>query len=181
MTFTDLGTLASLVSSGAVALTLVYVGLQLRQAEKNQRGIMQQGRADRLVAAMLGLADPQIAPVYIKGNQTPELLSTEELERFLLIMRAGFLSGEDSFLQHQSGLLEDAAFNSYAAGVRAQLATWPGMRAAWRMLAYGFGADFGAFMETQLSQVPPQPAPDRLKRWRVVLSEGSNAAGRTPI
>ena len=45
------------------------------------------------------------------------------------------------------------------------------MRAAWRMLAPGFGADFAAFIEAQLGQVTPQASPDQLKRWAAVLAD----------
>jgi hypothetical protein len=45
MILSDAASIASIVGSAAVALSLVYEALQVRQAEKNQRGLMQQARA----------------------------------------------------------------------------------------------------------------------------------------
>ncbi len=177
---TDIAAVSGIVSSAAVALTLVYVALQLRQAERNQRGLMQQGRANRLVSILFQLVEPHHSALYLKGSRTPGDLSADELERFLIIQRAIFLSGEDSFLQHQLGLLDDASFRSYAAGARAQLGSSEGMRAAWRILAPGFGADFTAFIEGQLAQVSARPVPDQLTQWAAVLAEQAAAAAPGP-
>jgi hypothetical protein len=45
MILTDLTSLASLVSSVAVLVSLLFIGLQLRQSNRNQRSLMQQGRS----------------------------------------------------------------------------------------------------------------------------------------
>ena len=99
MTLADIATVANIVSSVALTISLVYVALQVRQAEKNQRGLMQQGRANRLTMDLMHIAEPHMASVWIKGLHAPETLAGEELERYLLICRATFISGEDSFLQ----------------------------------------------------------------------------------
>jgi hypothetical protein len=178
MSLTDVAAFASIVSSAAVALSLFYVALQVRQAEKNQRGLMQQGRADRVGNALLQIAEPSRASVWIKGGQDPEALSAEELERFLLLCRSAFVSGEDSFLQHKAGLLDEAAFRSYAAGIRGQLTGSRGLRVAWRVLSHQFGADFSAFVDDVIAQIAPQPATDRLALWNQLLGEDAARADR---
>jgi hypothetical protein len=75
MALTDIATVAGIVSSAALTISLVYVALQVRQAEKNQRGLMQQGRANRLDMMLLQMAEPQISSIWIKGSQTPESLT----------------------------------------------------------------------------------------------------------
>jgi hypothetical protein len=171
ITLADAATIAGIVSSAALTISLVYVALQVRQAEKNQRGLMQQGRANRLDAILLSMAEPQIASVWLKGSQEPSRLSALELEQFLLICRAAFLSGEDSFLQHKAGLLDELAFRSYSAGARGQLMGSLGMRAAWRLLAHQFGPEFVAFMEEHLSHLSAQGAPDRLEQWSAAVED----------
>ena len=122
----------------------------MRQAEKNQRGLTQQGRANRLTSLLMQLSEPQNAGVWIKGMHAPETLSGEEMERYLLMCRSGFTSMEDSFLQHRAGLLEENAFKSMTAGVRGQLGS-RGMRAAWVLLSAQFGPDFVAYLNQQLT------------------------------
>jgi hypothetical protein len=179
MTLSDIAAFASIVSSAAVALSLFYVALQVRQAERNQRGLMQQGRADRVSNASLAISLPETASVWIKGARRPETLSAEELERFLLLCRAAFISGEDSFLQHKAGLLDAVAFRSYVAGLKGQLIGSRGLRAAWRIQSNQFGADYSAFVDGVLAQVIPQPTQDRMAMWSNLLQEEADRPGPT--
>ena len=169
ITLADAATIAGIVSSAALTISLIYVALQVRQAEKNQRGLMQQGRANRLDALLLNMAEPQLATVWLKGSQTPADFSALELEQFLLICRAVFLSAEDSFLQHKAGLLDDAAFRSFSLGARGQLMGSLGARAAWRLLAHQFGPEFVAFMEEQLAHAAALEAPNHNEQWSAAL------------
>lgn len=171
MTLSDFATMANILSSVALAISLVYVALQVRQAEKNQRGLMQQGRANRVSTDLLHVAEPQMASIWVKGLHAPQTLAGEELERYLMICRATFISAEDSFLQHSAGHLDEGAFRSFTAGVRGQLASSNGLRAAWVLLAHQFGPEFVAYMNRELAQARPQPAQDRPRQWASALKE----------
>jgi hypothetical protein len=175
MTLSDFASAAGIVSSAAVAVSLVYLALQIRQAEKNQRGLMQQGRADRASDAALRLADPQLSRVWQKGRHTPEDLTLEELEQFLMMCRMSLLSAEDSFLQHKAGLMEEAAYASFVAGVRSLTAAFPGLRAGWRMSRSQYGAEFAAFMDHIVSATPV-PSVDRLVQWRSAVQQDRSPA-----
>src|SRR5579863_7507631 len=59
--------LSQSVASVAVIGTLIYLGLQVRAAERSQRAIMQQGRADRAANGALALADAELARVFRKA------------------------------------------------------------------------------------------------------------------
>ena len=61
MTLTDLASWGSLLSSIAVLISLIFVGLQIRQANRNQRSAMQQGRSDRNVKLLSRLTDPKLS------------------------------------------------------------------------------------------------------------------------
>jgi hypothetical protein len=58
MTFSDPASVGSFVSALAVLISLIYLALQVRQAERNQRALMQQGRADRVSGYCLKMAEP---------------------------------------------------------------------------------------------------------------------------
>ena len=175
MTLTEIATFADIASSGALAVSLVYLALQVRQAEKNQRGLTQQGRANRLTSLLMQISEPQNASVWIKGMHAPQTLTGEEMERYLLMCRSGFTSMEDSFLQHRAGLLDESAFKSMTAGVRGQLAS-RGLRAAWVLLSHQFGPDFVAYLNQQLAATKPQSAEDRRQRWTSAI-ETAKAQG----
>ena len=99
---------------------------------------MQQGRADRVSQAALTVANPELALVWQKGLSADLSLSREEFTQWMLLCRAAFLSGEDSFMQYKAGLLSKPAYGSYVAGVSAQLSN-PALRAAWQLCANQFG------------------------------------------
>jgi hypothetical protein len=140
------------------------VAIQVRQAEKNQRALMQQGRADCAWDGAFRVAEPTLSGLFSKGMRRPEDLSSAELDQFLLICRAAFLSGEDSFLQHKSALLDPTAYASFEAGLWGYLAA-PGMRAAWRLTSDQYGAEYAAFMDAIVRSTPRAAAADRLAQW----------------
>ena len=76
-----------------------------------------------------------------------------------MVWRVAFISGEDSFLQHRTGALDDAAFDSYATGLR-QFMRNPAMRAAWRLSASQYGAEYRVWINEIITQAPREPVPD---------------------
>jgi hypothetical protein len=175
LTLSEVAALASILSSGAIAVSLFYVALQVRQAEKNQRALMQQGRADRAWEGAFRVADPALSAVFYKGLRRPDELSPDELDQFLSMCRAAFLSTEDSFLQNRSGLLDRAAYESFVAGVRGYVAGAPGLRAAWRLTSQQFGPEFAAFMDALVRSTPRTDEADAMARWREAVRTDGNS------
>ena len=101
MTLEQIFYLSQSIASVAVVGSLIYLGLQVRSAERSQRAIMQQGRADRASNAALAIAHPELARVFQKGVAGDPTLTREELTQWMMMCRALFLSGEDSLLQVQ--------------------------------------------------------------------------------
>ena len=163
MTLSDLASVGSFVSALAVLISLIYLALQVRQAERNQRALMQQGRADRVSGNCLKMAEPGPSHVYGKGSSGDEGLTAEQFAQFMMMCRAGFLSGEDSFLQHLSGQLGDAPYRSYVAGARSLFAQ-PGLRAAWRLSSQQYGNEYRKFMDGILNETRVGQADNPLAR-----------------
>ena len=69
--------LASLASSVAVVVSLVFLGLQIRQSNRNQRSLMQQGRSARNVELLSRLSNPSVSDV-ISRAATGESLSDQD-------------------------------------------------------------------------------------------------------
>ncbi len=122
---------------------------------------MQQGRADRTSQAALATANPELARVFQKGASGDAGLTRVEFTQWMLMCRALFLSGEDSFLQHEAGMLSDAAFNSYVAGVKFYF-SMPGMRAAWKPSEGQFGSDFRDFGNAMLAHPNVRKTPTHI-------------------
>lgn len=117
MTLTDLAALASIVSSLAVAASLVYLGLQTHQNVKHTRALIQQGRTARTVEIGLRFADADLSAALILANggtATPEAVKSTQ---YGLMVGAIFSSWVDSFAQHEQGLTSEAQFGMLRASV----------------------------------------------------------------
>jgi hypothetical protein len=178
MSLSDLASLGSFISGLAVLVSLVFLYFQVRQinaqvlqAERNQRALIEQGRVDRVTdISMRVAADPALSELYSKGMRTPEDLSLPELDRFLHMSRANFLSGEDSFLQYKEALLDEEAYRSALAAASYQLAN-PGLRAAWRMTSRTFAPAYRDFMEDLVRAAgrAGQSGAERLEQWKAAV------------
>jgi hypothetical protein len=176
MTLEQIFYLSQSVASVAVVGSLIYLGLQVRSAERNQRAIMQQGRADRASNAALAIASPELARVFQKGVAGDPTLTRDELTQWMMVCRALFLSGEDSLLQYKAGQLDRRAYDSYVAGARFWMAS-TGMRAAWKLSAGQFGPEFRDFGNALLAQVPRAQGADAYSEWQRHLKSESPAGG----
>lgn len=160
--------ISQIIASVAVVGSLVYVGLQVRYAERGQRGMMQQARADRTAAGSLAVADPELARIWMKGGAGAADFTPIELTQWLMLTRSAFLSGEDSVLQYEAGLMSKETYDTYVAGVRFYMAR-PGFRAAWKIHRTQFGPEFRAFGDAILNEVPVAPAVDNLAEWNALV------------
>ena len=77
MSLSDLASFGSLVSSVAVLVSLVFIGLQIRQSNRNQRSLMQQGRSARNVELLARLSDPRLSDIMLRVSKGETLTDTD--------------------------------------------------------------------------------------------------------
>lgn len=169
MSLSDWSSVASLVSSVAVFISLIYLAIQVRQAERNQQASIRQGRATRAVDIILAAGDPAYADALSKGTAGDAAISQVELGQFAAIYGAFLASGEDTFLQYREGLLSDAVFASFGESWRQTLAE-PGVRALWKLRRHGFEAEFAAFMDKLMADAPSSAAGDFRTAWKAEVA-----------
>jgi hypothetical protein len=172
MTLSDWSEIAGIFSGVGVAVSVVYLALQVRQAEKSQRAMMQQGRATRASEAAFILAQPDFSLLYGKAARTPKDLTLEEIDRYMLTCRAAFLSAEDSVLHYRAGQLSEEAYAGFAAGVRALAGRSAGMRAAWRMTAQNYSPALRELMDDAVKNAKPVSAAEFQAQWVKACEEG---------
>lgn len=169
MNLADFSAVAGIVSSAAVVGSLVYLSLQIKQAQRNQQALMQQARTAGITDMNIALADPALAVAYNKGLAGDPDMTETELRQFLSLARCGFINAENNFLQHRDGLMSEDAFRSSLEGARFQ-ATFPGMRAAWHQSRRAYGKTFVTFMDSLVESGASAPPPNPLADWRTVLA-----------
>ena len=127
MNLSDVASVASIVSSAAVALSLIYLGLQAHQNAKHTRALIQAGRVDRLMAQVIGYSDADKCAAYLVGNGQAATAEAIQQRQFMLqcLGQVGVML--DVFTQHGEGLLNDEQFNGVCATYRVWLRE-PGFR-----------------------------------------------------
>ncbi len=170
MSLSDLASLGSFISGFAVLTSLVYLALQIRQAERNQQISIRHSRVSRTVELHLALADPAVAGAWLHGTVSPEEITKTELSQFINVCRALFFHFEDSYYQREEGLLNDAAFETVVAGARLITRT-PGVRAAWKIARPNFAGRFLAFMDEVVARSAVEPRADlSLEAWKAAFA-----------
>jgi hypothetical protein len=168
MTLEQVFFVSQTIAAAAVVASILYLAREVRQSERVQRATMQQGRADRASTAALTVATAELARIWQKGLSPKPDFTREEFTQWALLCRASFLSGEDSYLQHKAGLLDEVAWGSYVAGAHFYMGC-PGMRAMWKVSSKQFGADFRNFVDDILAKVPVSGSTDSYAAWQEQL------------
>jgi hypothetical protein len=165
MNLSDWASIGSLVSSIAVLISLIYLALQVRQAERNQQASIRQGRATRVVDIVLATGDPALGDALPKGTAGETDISSVQFGQFIAIYGAFLASAEDTYLQYKEGLLTEAVYASFTESWRQTLAQ-PGVRALWKLRRHGFERGFADLMDRLMAEAPPQPSSDFLTAWK---------------
>ena len=145
MSLTDLASLGSLLSSVAVLVSLIFLGLQIRQANRNQRSLMQQGRSARNVDLLCHLTDPKLSEILLRVS-AGETLPDADYYALYGYMAAVIWSYEDNFFQFRSGTLDAKSWASDRLTLKRLLGN-PAYRAVWRAVREGIGEDYRTFLD----------------------------------
>ncbi len=130
-----------------MAVSLVYLAIQVRQGTKTTRAEMLQQHSLSLQSTLLAIgSDAQASRVLNAGLRSWDDLSEEEQGQFSLMMAGTFQGFESVFYQYRSGLLEEELWQSYQTRMRWYLAR-RGVRAWWKLGGHTWVSEsFGALI-----------------------------------
>jgi hypothetical protein len=175
MSLSDLASIGSLVSGIAVLVSLVYLSLQVKQAERNQQASIRSARASRIIDLFMGSSGPSIAEAVVKGMRGFGDLSEMQVFQFTSYASARFFNAEDSFYQHREGLLSDYNIDAVTNGLRTSFAS-PGMRAVYKRNRSMLGREFTEFADQLLAATQVVAGADLAARFNAdVASELADA------
>ena len=169
MSLTDLASIGSFVSGISVLLSLVYLNLQVRQTERNQRALIQQGRASRASDLILRVAGSELVQSQYKGAFGEDHISLIELRQFQMIFTSMLHSFEDTFFHHNQKLIDEPAFASTVTTIQSMLSL-PGYRVMWRQIRPMYEQSFVAFMDRIAEQASVVRPGDDLARWKAAIA-----------
>jgi hypothetical protein len=165
MNLSDLASIGPFVSAGAVVISLIYVSVQVRQAHRYQQASIRQGRSTRIVNLFMGASNPSVADAVAKGIAGAEGISSTQFEQFRYYCMAEISHAEDSFYQHQDGLLNDAAFETFVSALKGWFRS-SGVRAVWKGTRNAFAGEFVEFMDKICAETPIVSSFDVLAQWK---------------
>jgi hypothetical protein len=169
----SLADLASLASSVAVVLSLLFLGLQIRQSNRNQRSLMQQGRSARNVELLSRLSDPRVSDV-ISRAANGETLTDQDCFVLYGYLTSVFWSYEDCFFQFHLGMLDPKSWASDGITLRRLLGN-PAYRAVWRFAWGGIGDEYRSFLDGLAAESRHNDPPNLPNTLRQYIAEEREA------
>jgi len=153
MTLSDLASIGSLVSGVAVLVSLLYLSLQVRQTERNQRALMNQGVVNRSCDNIRWLSDPHMSQLASRVDAGETKFSAQELFQLRMRVRASLISAQDTYVQHKAGLADQITFDNNLTIIRGVLAQ-PVYRAIWKSARTSFAPDWMAYLDQVIEATP---------------------------
>ena len=178
MSLSDLASIGSFVSGVAVMVTLVFLVLQMRQSNLNQRALMQQGRSTRGSSTILKTSEPYAAQCLVRGIRADPALSEDEVWTFMQLVIAQHINWEDSYVQHRAGMLDAESFATDDSVLRLTCGL-AGYRRVWRFHGPTFGAAYRTYVDAIIAATPLAASPDFAALW-AELSEATAVAADGP-
>jgi hypothetical protein len=170
MTLADLASIGSLVSGVAVLVSLVYLSLQVRQTEKNQRALMNQGVATRAMERIAWIAEPDISDLFTRTVLGESDFSAQELMRLAVMLRVMLISGQDVYTQQRSGLLDQIMFDATMGGVKFWLSQ-PAFRAIWKSGRLSYAPEWRSYIDALIEETPLAQPVDTVAEFKANLAE----------
>jgi hypothetical protein len=170
MTLSDLASLGSFVSGIAVLASLIYLAIQVRHSDRNQRGAIHQARLDvrfRYVDMLAGHPSPELMNRGWRGDPT---LTALEVDQFVFAVGSDLLLYEEWFYQFHDGMIDNARWESSVRALSWE-AGHPGWRAAWLSFRPIFGQDFASWVDGILETTPISTEASIAPRWHELAAQ----------
>jgi hypothetical protein len=181
MVLSDLASIATVVSSIAVLGSLVYLAQQMRQNAKHTRALIQQARNQQtMMFNMAGATDPAINELLLRGDAGDPTLTPAQAVAYVQLVLAQMSHMEDSFYQHDEGLIDDERHAASTVWLQRVRAVRPGFRAAWQLCKGLGGSKFEAFVDENIREAASYPARDSGVQWLALAARERERQGNTP-
>ncbi len=157
MPLDQLANIAEVLGILVVAITLIFLAVQMRQNTKAIRSTATQNVHEMIEALYRpAIENADVADILIRGMRDPTTLSEVETARFFLYWMHSIFGLQNWFYQWREGALDEGIWSSYSQ-VLTDLYQTPGIRDFWEQRRHYFSDDFRVYLETDLFIRPPSP------------------------
>ena len=157
MSLTDLASLGSFISGMAVAITLVFLVLQMRQNTLAVRAAASQAHSAAYAElSNITVINGDMARIWRLGNADVNQLSDDERVRYISYVSTIFRFMESARLQWRHGQLDGEHWHALVGDFR-DLAMQPGVKAYWDLRRHWHAEEFRKWFQS-LPQTETVPA-----------------------
>ncbi|MFN2100461.1 hypothetical protein [Altererythrobacter sp. MF3-039] len=154
MTLETIYFIGQTIAAFAIVGSLIFVGLQSRQASRASELMAFQITQDRFDGIRkLLVADTELTELFDRGLRDPGQLDETELVRFRLMMFVVAESAQSAYLLHEGSQSKIATWESFESAAARTLIT-PGGRAWWAMFRSELNEKFVKRMDPLLVEHP---------------------------
>ena len=156
MTIQDWGALGELVGGVAIIVSLIYVGLQIRQGTRASRAATSQAFSEQYSSIILQLTKPSLRDIFWRGKDGLENLKESEIVAFMGFLATIVRLGESFYFQRQEGTFDTRIFDAWLLQTM-DLFVQKGPREYWALRSHQFNPEFVRFFEEKLAANKPKP------------------------
>lgn len=156
MTLQDWGALGELIGGVAIIVSLIYVGLQIKQSTAATRSATNQAFSTQYSDVMFKLTEADFREIFWRGIGGLENLKGSEQAAFFGYVGAITRMYESFHMQEQAGTFDTQLLESWMNQV-IDLYGLPGAREYWEHRKHQFTPEFVEFLEAELATRNPKP------------------------
>ena len=177
MSLEEIYYISQILSTAALVASLVYLGVQTRQAGKNQIAQMNQARGELFHEYTLRLLDPEFSPLAQAAFRADPDLSDEQIHRFYYFASTVLRFFEEIYREWREGMLGNDRWETTQRTMRGILRA-PGYRASYKVLRGNLDPGIVTLMDSMIRDDRDSPGIDPIAEWRTAAAEelGRSAA-----
>jgi len=145
MTIQDWGALGEAIGGIAIIISLLYVGIQIRQSTKANRAATTQAFTDAFVHPSELLISSDFVKVYSRGLDGLGQLKRHEQIEFIVWCMTAFRLWESNYFQWKSGDFDSHIWRGFERQL-SDLSSYQGVRDFWNLRKHHFSDEFQEFV-----------------------------------
>lgn len=110
MSLSDLASLGTFISSLAVVISFVFLGLQIRQADRSQRAALALQASVRGSETLMNLSEPHLADLYRRMIAGESDFSETEIVQLLNILTGMLITRQEAETRQNLSLMDEVTF-----------------------------------------------------------------------
>ena len=148
MNWEALGAIGEVVAAVVVALTLIYLAIQLRQSNRATHAATMQAANDSFVNINLAIISDDALLKAISGTENPQ--SSEDKAKYHVIMLSMQRVRETMFMLAKAGTTDQRGWERLKPQIRSGLKN-DYARAWWKSNSHAFTREFAAYMDGEVA------------------------------